>query len=410
MNIGAGSSRAFFYPLSAMRSPLRKRRRGLFRTPRFLRRFRRSTQAAFFRGNRVDLLRHGGDFFPALLREIAAASRSICLEFYIIRSDRSGSLFADALIAAAARGVSVRLVFDYIGCIDTPSSFFRRMEKAGVRCLPFNPPSFKRGLKWFDRRNHRKFVIIDGSVAFLGGMNIGDEYSGFGDSVHRWRDMGVRLEGPAVGELMRIFTETWRQEGGDPLPLPPESAAAKGDADIMVVNGGPHHTRSRIRSSFRMAIAGASGSVKIITPYFVPGPRIVRSLLRAAKRGVLVQIILPAISDVPLVKVAGRAYLSTLLKGGIEIYVREGTVLHAKAMLIDGCWATIGSANLDLRSFHRNYELNVIIDSPGFGRQVDEMFSEELEKSRRVTLREEEERGWFERFLEMLCAPIRRFL
>lgn len=394
-----------------MRSFPRKRRRGLFRTPRFLKRFRKTTQAAFFHSNRVELYKHGGDFFPALLREMASASTSICLEFYIIRSDESGALFADTLIAAAARGVAVRLIYDYIGCIDTPSSYFRRMENAGVQCLPFNPPSFKRGLAWFDRRNHRKFAVIDGRCAFLGGMNIGDEYSGFGESIERWRDMGVRIEGPAVGELARLFAETWKEEGGAPLDIPhPEPPAEAGDAEIMVVNGGPQHTRSRIRSAFRMAIAGASGSVKVITPYFVPGPRIVRSLLRAANRGVRVQLLLPAISDVPLVRVAGRAYLTALLKGGIEIYEREGTVLHAKAMLIDGCWATVGSANLDLRSFHRNFEVNVIIYSPVFGRQVDQLFSEELEKSRRITLRDQEERGWFERFLELLCAPIRRFL
>jgi len=194
------------------------------------------------------------------------------------------------------------------------------------------------------------------------------------------------------------------------LPLLQDSARLPGNAEIMVVSGGPHHSRSLIRSSFRMAIAGASKSVKIITPYFVPGPLIVRSLLRATKRGVLVQLLLPAISDVPIVKVAGRAYLSALLKGGIEIYEREGTMLHAKVMLIDDCWATVGSANLDLRSFHRNYEVNIIIDSPDFGGQLNGMFAEEMEKSRRITLLEHEERTWFERLLEFLCNPIRRFL
>jgi len=356
---------------------------------------------------------HGGDFFPALLREFFSATSHICLEFYIIHNDRSGALFADALTAAAKRGVSVHLVYDYIGCLDTPSSYFRRLENSGVRCLPFNRPPFKRGWSWFDRRNHRKYAVIDGRSAFLGGMNIGDEYSGFGESVSRWRDMGVRIEGPAVGELQRIFADTWSGEGGEPpnLPPPPDNAEpSPGAAEIMIVNGGPHHTRSLIRSSFRMAIAGASASVKIITPYFVPGPLIVRSLLRAARRGVQVQLLLPAINDVPLIKAAGRAYLSALLKEGIEIYERHGTMLHAKVMLIDDCWVTVGSANLDLRSFHRNYELNVIIDSPNFGEQVDGMFAGELVKSRRVSLQEHEKRGWFERLLEWLCNPIRRFL
>lgn len=355
---------------------------------------------------------HGGDFFPAMLREFSSATSHICLEFYIIRNDRSGSLFSDALAAAARRGVSVYLVYDYIGCIDTPSSYFRRLENAGVRCLPFNRPPFKHGWSWFDRRNHRKFAIIDGISAFLGGMNIGDEYSGFGESSSHWRDMGVRIEGPAVGELQRIFYETWTGEAGEPPPLPPPcmSVPSVGTAEIMIVSGGPHHNRSLIRSSFRMAIAGASRSIKIITPYFVPGPLVVRSLLRAARSGVRVRLLLPAISDVPIVKIAGRAYLSALLKEGIEIYEREGTMLHAKVMLIDDCWVTVGSANLDLRSFHRNYEINVIIDNTDFGEQVNGMFAEELENSRRVTLREHEERGWFERLLERLCNPIRRFL
>jgi phosphatidylserine/phosphatidylglycerophosphate/cardiolipin synthase-like enzyme len=191
---------------------------------------------------------------------------------------------------------------------------------------------------------------------------------------------------------------------------PPLTLSPAGEADVIVVSGGPHHNASFIRSSFRMALAGAANSIRIVTPYFVPGPRIVRSLLRAAKRGVRIQLLLPSISDVPLIKIASRAYLSTLLKAGIEIYERQGTILHAKVMLIDSCWATLGSANLDLRSFHRNYEVNVVIDNPEFGRQIDEMFTEDLTRSRRISLQEHEKRPWIEKFLERLCDPIRRFL
>jgi cardiolipin synthase len=348
-----------------------------------------------------------------MLSEFSSARSHICLEFYIIRNDRSGDLFADALQRAAQRGVSVFLIYDYIGCIDTPASFFRGLEEGGVRCLPFNRPPFKRGLRWFDRRNHRKFAVIDGTCAFMGGMNIGDEYAGYGDSVSRWRDLGIRLEGSAAAEMQRLFLETWGDEDGKPppaLPSPPPPVAHEGAADIMVVSGGPHHSRSFIRSSFRLAIAGASESVRIITPYFIPGPFFVRSLLRAAKRGVRVQLLLPAVSDVPLAQIAGKVYLTQLLKSGIEIYKREGTVLHAKLMLIDDCWTTLGSANLDMRSFHRNFEINVIIDSHDFGYMAAELFAEELAKSRRVTLQEHEASTWFEKLLERLCDPIRRFL
>lgn len=389
-----------------------KRSSGIFRTPRFLRRFRKNTQAISFSGNKVELFRNGGDFFPAMFREFDLATRHICIEFYILRNDQIGNLFAETLINAVQRGVTVYLMYDYLGSLETPGSYFRHLEEAGITCFPFNRPSFKRGIAWFDRRNHRKFAVIDGTRAFLGGMNIGDEYAGFGDSVLHWRDVGIRLEGAAVTQLQKHFVDLWTSETGiiPVINAPPLLVSPPGNAEAMVVSGGPHHNASFIRSSFRMAIAGAAKSVKIITPYFVPGPRIVRSLLRAAKRGVRIQLLLPAISDVRLAKIASRAYLSPLLKAGVEIYERQGTILHAKVMLIDSCWATLGSANFDLRSFHRNYEVNVVIDSPEFGQQIEEMFTEDLSQSRQLTLLEHEKRPWIEKIFERLCDPIRRFL
>jgi cardiolipin synthase len=159
-----------------------------------------------------------------------------------------------------------------------------------------------------------------------------------------------------------------------------------------------------------MAIAGASKNIKILNPYFLPGPRVLRSLLRATGRGVRVQLVLPAKSDVPIVSLLSRASYAPLLRGGIEIFERKGTVLHAKVMLIDDCWAVIGSANLDQRSFHRNYEVNVIVDSREFGREVAGMFAEDLARSRRVVLEEHERRGFIVRLMERFCAPISWFL
>jgi cardiolipin synthase len=183
-----------------------------------------------------------------------------------------------------------------------------------------------------------------------------------------------------------------------------------GKAGVILVNGGPHHNRSYIRGAFRMAIAGASEGVDIITPYFVPGPRILRSLIRAARRGVRVRLLLPGLSDVRLVRILGRAYLAPLLREGVEVYERQGTVLHAKVMLIDGCWSVIGSANLDQRSFHRNYELNLVVDSRPLGRAVRAMMEEDLALSRRISLDEHERRSWPERVCEWLLTPLGRFL
>lgn len=362
----------------------------------------------------MTLFSQGGEFLQAMLRALMGAEQRIVLEFYIIRDDCTGCAFAEALLAAAARGVEVLLLYDYIGCFDTPGSYFKRLGKGGVTCLPFNPPPFRKGIAWFDKRDHRKMAVIDGKAAFIGGVNIGNEYAGYGESIERWRDMGIRIDGPAARELQKLFLDSWLGEGGrgdaaelQEAPAPVEEVDG---AEVMIVSGGPHHNRSLIRSAFRMAIAGASEDVKILNPYFLPGPRIVRSLLRAAGRGVRVQLVLPAKSDVPLVRLISRSYYAPLLRGGIEIFERQGTVLHAKVMLIDDYWAVIGSANLDHRSFHRNYEVNVIVDSRGFGGQVAEMFSEDLARSRRIVLEEHERRGFFVRLMERCCSPVSWFL
>ncbi|HEY6873088.1 MAG TPA: phospholipase D-like domain-containing protein [Geobacteraceae bacterium] len=392
----------------------RKRKYLIVRTPRFLAFFRRNTEASTTRGNRVTLFSQGGEFLPAMLHALMAAERLIVLEFYIIKDDCTGCAFADALLSAAGRGVRVFLLYDYVGCFDTPATYFKRLEKGGVKCLPFNPPPFRKGIAWFDKRDHRKMAVIDGRAAFVGGLNIADEYAGYGESVERWRDMGVRIAGPAAAGFQQLFLDSWLDEGGmDDGAVRREAAVPPEDADgaeVMIVSGGPHHNRSFIRGAFRMAIAGASEDIKILNPYFLPGPRVLRSLLRAAGRGVRVQLVLPAKSDMPLVRLISRSHYALLLRGGIEIFERQGTVLHAKVMLIDDYWAVIGSANLDQRSFHRNYEVNVIVDSREFGDQVAGMFAEDLDRSRRIVLEEHERRGFWVRLLERCCAPISWFL
>lgn len=394
--------------MSHIRRPRSER---FLRSRRFFRRFRRNTEALFSPGNLVSLIPHGGEFFPTLLASLDEASESVCLEFYLIRDDATGRHLAERLLAAAARGVQVLLLYDYIGSFETPNAFFRRLEGGGVRCVPFNPPPFKRGIAWFDKRDHRKMAIIDGRRAFVGGINIADEYDAFGEDHRRWRDVALSLEGPAARQLQRLFLESWIGETGEsPLVLPDQAQAWVGRDQVLIVSGGPHHNRSYIRSAFRMAMAGATSIIRIANPYFIPGPRVVRSLLRAAHRGIRIQLMLPARSDVPLVRLVSRSTYAPLLKAGIEIYEREKTMLHAKVMLIDDYWTVVGSANLDQRSFHRNYEVNVIVDSHEFGRQVAAMFATDLALSRRILLDEHERRGWFIRLLERLCSTVSWFL
>ena len=362
-------------------------------------------------GNRTTLLPDGGEFFATLIDEINRTTTLLLLEFYIIRSDRAGLLFAKALTAAVRRGVRVLLSYDYIGSFDTSSDYFLKLKQAGVCCRAFNPPAFRRTIHLLDQRDHRKLALFDGVRAMVGGSNIGDEYSGHG-SGRKWRDAGVMIEGPAVAELGVLFRETWQHDGA-PFPeqgLLPESSSREGDDTVGIIGGSPRHPRSAIRRSFQLAIAGASESVGVMTPYFLPGPRLVRSLLKAVRRGVRVRLILPAVSDVPLVRLLSRGYYHPLLTNGIEIFERQQEMLHAKVMLIDGQWSIFGSANLDHRSFKRNYEVGVIIESREFGGQVAEMIDRDLEHSRRITLDEHRRRGWLLRLMEVAFSPIARFL
>jgi cardiolipin synthase len=394
--------------------PVRQKKR-LVRMLRLLQRIRPAEQPVTYRRNCVALHPDGTSFFQALFAALQAAQHSILLEYYLIRNDRTGRALADELAAARKRGVRVLLIYDYIGCIDTSSSYFKALARNGVELVPFNVPSFKRGIHWFDKRDHRKMAIIDGSLAFLGGFNIGDEYAGLASAPRKFRDLGFSVSGSAVAELERIFLEARHMErdGSPPVPAVPDSdhpARKCGEANVVIVSGGPHHRRSYIRGAFLAAITSASEDIHIATPYFVPGPRIVRSLLRAVRRGVQIRLLLPARCDIPLVRVLGRSYYGALLKAGIEIYELEREILHSKVMLIDGERIVIGSANLDQRSFHRNFEINCVIDNSAFGEQVRLMLEQDFRDSQPITLEDHERRGVLPRMLERLVSLFGWFL
>jgi len=381
----------------------------LLRMMHLLRRIHPSGLSVTHRQNKLAFFNEGRQFFQSLYDAIRAAEHFILVEYYLIHSDRTGTSFAAELTEAARRGVKVMLIYDYIGCIETPTSYFRNMVQQGIELIPFNVPSLRRGLHWFDRRDHRKMIIIDGRLAFLGSFNIGDEYSGLAKSPHRFYDVGLSILGSAVTELVRIFSETWLLERGE-LPQLSLAVGDKEDShfnqygrgNVTIVSGGPHNRRSHIRSAFLFNIAAASEEILVATPYFIPGPRIIRSLLRAARRGVRVRLLLPARSDVPIVRILGRSYYSVLLRKAIEIYEMEHEILHAKVMLIDGNQTVIGSANIDQRSFHRNYEINFIIDDEAFGGQIQTILQEDFTNSRRIDLADHERRGVITRALEKL--------
>ena len=398
-----------------MRSNPFKQKKRLARILRLLQRLRPTELPVTHRHNQVELLPEGRLYFKALLDAIRDARHTILLEYYIIHADHIGKELAQALAEAVQRDVAVYLIYDYIGCLDTPSSYFTRLARSGIELLPFNKPSFKRGMYWFDKRDHRKMTIIDGQQAFLGGFNIADEYTGCIVDHRRFRDLGFSIRGEAVAELVRIFYESWQFEQDRPLHRIPavstvDRSKTDGLATVVIVSGGPRQRRSYIREAFQVNIASATEEILIATPYFVPGPRIIRYLLRAARRGVKVRLLLPARSDVPLILVLGRSSYSTLLRGGIEIFELEREILHAKVMLIDGERTVIGSANLDQRSFHRNYEINCIVDNMAFGGQIRDLLLEEIAGSRQVHLDVHERRGVMIRFMERVIRLFSWFL
>jgi cardiolipin synthase len=373
-----------------------------------------ATGVPLIAGNKVTLLFDG----PATMREMMAAARvatsSINLETYIFDQDQVGNEFADLLIAKRREGVAVNVMVDAVGALATPAAFFDRMRQAGIQVLIFNPvnPAKARG-KWeLNNRNHRKLMVVDGKVAFTGSSTYANS-SLFrsrqkpgqvdGDKVG-WRDTHIKIEGPAVAPLQWSFIDLWvRQEGGE-LPQAEyfPTLTSAGDKIVRVLASDPAH-ESDIYKALVVAISEAKKSIHITSAYFVPDHQIVDALIAAAKRGVDVRLVLPGVSDHSLIRYAGQGFYDQLLEGGVRIFELQIAVLHAKTAVIDGAWSTIGSANIDRRSFIHNYELNVVVVDPAFGAAMESAFNEDLRDSKEVTLERWRHRPWSDRFKEWMA-------
>jgi cardiolipin synthase len=348
-------------------------------------------------GNAVVLLDEGGATYQAMGDAIDAAKDHVHAQFYLIRNDATGAWFRDRLAAAAARGVKVRLLMDGYGCFTLPSSWARPLLKAGAQVARFSP---LRSLivQPINLRNHRKIIVVDGTVAFTGGFNIGDEYKGGNmPGVGAWRDVHLRIEGPAAEELQRVFFQDWAYATGrpiDPAGYFPSPIPEPGQAKIAVVPSGPDTHTEAIHRLFFGAIVGAANEVLVTTPYFVPDEALLVAMELAAMRGVKVSIILPARSNHGATFHAGRSFYSDLLRAGVEIYEFVPGIVHAKTMIVDSQIALVGSANMDLRSFRLNYEIHTLMHDAVTARRLGETFARDLARSRRVDFAEWEARGW----------------
>lgn len=370
-------------------------------------------------GNQVRLLQDGPATYRAMLAAILAAQDHINLETYILDDDEVGQRFAEALILKQRQGVQVNVIRDSAGTFGTPTAFFDRMKASGVQVLEFNPLNpwsalAERGEWALNQRDHRKLLIVDGRVAFLGGINISSVYSGGSFSQPSrlrpggspaWRDTDLQLQGPVVAEFQKLFLATWAQQQGEPL-APRQYFPALQNAGAQVVRAigsSPEEPFSLIYATLLSAIGAAETSVHLTNAYFAPDPQLIAALQAAATRGVDVRLILPSQTDSWLVFQVGRGFYEPLLRSGVQIYERRGVILHAKTALIDGVWATVGSTNLDWRSFLHNHELNAVVLGADFGRQVQAMFTADLAASERIELAQWQRRPLDARVMEWLA-------
>jgi cardiolipin synthase A/B len=351
--------------------------------------------------NKLVLLQDGPATYRAMFAAMRAARNHINLETYIFEDDAVGRQFADILLEKQAAGIQVNLIYDSVGNLNTPREFFERLSAAGVQVLEFNPVNPLAGNKkeWLlNNRDHRKLLIVDGRVAFLGGINISEYYSSSpfsrsgrktGKSAAGWRDTHLQIEGPAVAKLQTLFMDTWTKQRGEPLAKKNyfPKLAKQGAEIVRVIGSSFSDSYSRIYLTLLSAINNAEQRIYLTNAYFVPDPKLVEALTDAARRQVDVRLILPSQTDSWAVFHAGRSHYTELLRAGVRIYERHGTVMHSKTAVIDGVWSTIGSTNLDWRSFLHNDELNAVMIGRDFGGQMQVMFAKDLAECREIDLK-----------------------
>ncbi len=329
------------------------------------------------RGNRIAVLQAGGETFPAMLRAIAGARRSIVLETYIFEDDRTGTRFAEALIERAKAGVTVRMIYDAMGSIYLAPAMPARLRAAGVEVLEYHPYQPWRKRFNINNRDHRKILVVDDEVAFAGGINLSDDYAAIADGGKGWHDVHCELRGPAVADLARLFRRTWLAEGGKPYPAPPpadEHPVEPTNLACRVVDNAKRRRRGAIRRAYLTAFRAAREHILIENAYFLPERGMRRSLARAVRRGVEVSIIVPLRSDVRAIEYAGLYGYRWLARHGIRMLRWTGPMMHAKTVVVDGVWSTIGSYNFDARSLHYNLEVVVEIIDPGVGTEMERRF------------------------------------
>lgn len=379
------------------------------RDPSFAALIERIDDDRFHGHGQVEIFFDGQKAFDAMLAALHEAREEVLLESYIFKDDATGRRFQAALIRAARRGVSVRVLADGIGSLSTRSGFWTQLRRGGVEARLYRPLGGP--LHLLKMRDHRKILVADRRLAFTGGMNIGDEY---GSSLlprdRLWRDTHARVEGSAAWAMAIVFEEAWQEAGGNPLGLGPLPSLDAADPRVLVLDSRPGRGQREVSSMFA-AIAGAARQRLWITvAYFAPRKRGLEILGAAARRGVDVRLLLPGRTDVGIVRHAGHGFFSQLLRRGARIFEYQPAVLHAKTLVADGYLTVVGSSNLDFRSFELNAECNFLILGAATGQLMEDQFENDLTRSEEIRLGPWRKRGRLHRMGDHLARRLAPFL
>ncbi|HEY1957877.1 MAG TPA: phospholipase D-like domain-containing protein [Polyangiaceae bacterium] len=358
----------------------------------------------------VCLLRDGAQAYPAMLAAIAAAEREVLLEMYWVSPDGVGLSFLDALAERARAGVRVRVIYDAVGSISITPGFWASLVRAGGEIVPFHsvfPIRNTLTLDVLERRDHRKMLVIDSSLGFIGGINLSRQWLPKEEGGDGWRDDMVAVRGEVAHELRALFFDTWRRATLAPSPADLRPVRRRRSRRVFLL-ANPWRKRRDVRREYLRRIYFAKSRIDIANPYFVPNRSVRGALGHAAERGVRVRVLVPERGDVRIVQFAVEAFFEQLLKRQIEIYAMPNRVMHAKTAIIDDSFATIGSYNLDERSWRKNMEVNLAVEDEAFARHARAWFDEDCKNARRIELDDWRTRPATRRALEWIAYGLRR--
>ncbi|HEV8616347.1 MAG TPA: phospholipase D-like domain-containing protein [Methylomirabilota bacterium] len=363
-------------------------------------------------GNAVELLLNGEQIFPAIVDAIRGARQTITYAQYFYEDGPVARDIAEAMAERCRAGVGASVLLDAFGALNMPPEYADLMQRSGCHVAYFRPLG-QYVFRKYNNRNHRRGLVVDGRLGLTGGSGVSRKWMGNGRVEGHWRDTDVRVEGPVVEYLQAAFAQNWLEAtgmvlGGEayfPRPLEP-----RGQVFAQVVKSSPSEGSFSMYTTFLLAVSSARRSIYITNPYFVLDEKMQEAVERAARRGVRVSVLVPGAIDHNIVRQASRAQFGQMLKAGVEIYEYTAALLHSKTIVIDGVWVTIGSTNLDNRSFAVNDEMNLIIYNRGVAGQLERIFMDDVAHSRKVEYETWRKRGIGSKLLEILALPIRDLL